>query len=180
MYSLRHRPTSIGLRRPFQAGHDSADVTLLRSRQFLTWPSNASCREHTEEGNLVEAVTIPWFTIVSKLEQDPAFLNQLPWRKLEELVAGGYERAGYEVILTPRSSDGGRDIIAVKQDISIRIIDQIKAYAPGRRVTANDVRALLGVLSSDLNTSKGFVTTSAEFAPGIKDDPYQTIYSIPA
>jgi hypothetical protein len=32
------------------------------------------------------------------------------------------------------------------------------------------VRALLGVLSSDLNVSKGFVTTTADFAPGIFED----------
>jgi restriction system protein len=128
--------------------------------------------DRTEEGHLVEAVTIPWFTIVSKLERDPAFLSLVPWHKLEELVAGGYEQAGYIVTLTPRSGDGGRDIIAVKHDVcSIRIIDQIKAYKPGNRVSANDVRALLGVLYGDLNASNGVVTTSAEFAPGIYNDP---------
>ncbi|MFC1805660.1 restriction endonuclease, partial [Planctomycetota bacterium] len=76
-----------------------------------------------------------------------------------------------EVTITPRSGDGGRDIIAVKRGIcTIRIIDQVKAYSPDRRVTANDVRALLGVLSSDLNVSKGIVTTTAEFAPRIHED----------
>jgi restriction system protein len=131
-----------------------------------------SLGERTTDGHIVEAVTIPWFTIISEIERDASFLHEVPWPRLEELVAGGYEFAGYDVTLTPRSGDGGRDIIAVKHGIcSIRIIDQIKAYAPGRRVAANDVRALLGVLSSDLNASKGIVTTNAEFAPRIRDDP---------
>jgi len=74
--------------------------------------------------------------------------------------------------LTPPSSDGGRDVIAVRKGIcKIRIIDQVKAYAPKQRVSANDIRSLIGVLSSDLNVSKGFVTTTAEFAPKIYTDP---------
>jgi restriction system protein len=61
--------------------------------------------------------------------------------------------------------------IAVRhRPCGIRIIDQVKAYSPGHRVTANDVRALLGVLSSDLNVSKGVVTTTADLAPGILQD----------
>ena len=129
--------------------------------------------DRVDQGQIVEAVTLPWFEIVSKIEQDPNFLYQIPWRRLEEFVAGAYEREGWnEVILTPPSGDGGRDIIAVKHGICcIRIIDQIKAYAPDQYVTANDVRALLGVLSSDLNVSKGFVTTTAKFAPRLLDDP---------
>jgi restriction system protein len=38
-------------------------------------------------------------------------------------------------------------------------------------VLANDVRAMLGVITGDPNTSKGIVTTTSDFAPKIKDDP---------
>lgn len=131
-----------------------------------------SLGEKTHEGHRILAVTLPWFTLIEEIERDGAYLNQIDWRKLEELVAGAYEQAGYEVILTPPSADRGRDIVAVKQGVcSIRIIDQVKAYAPDRRVSANDVRALIGVLSSEQNTSKGIVTTTAAFAPGIWSDP---------
>lgn len=129
--------------------------------------------EKTEEGRIVEAVAIPWFEIIAQVSKNPDFLFQVPWRKLEELIAGAYDKEGWdEVTLTPPSSDGGRDVIAVKKGIcKIRIIDQVKAYASNQRVSADDVRALIGVLSSDLNVSKGFVTTTAEFAPKIYDDP---------
>jgi len=126
----------------------------------------------TEEGALVKAVALPWLEIVSLIEANPEILHRMPWERIEELVAGAYQREGWdEVTITPRSGDGGRDIIAVRRGIcSIRIIDQVKAYSPGHRVTANDVRALLGVLSSDLNVSKGIVTTTADFAPRIAED----------
>src|SRR5215467_14325759 len=86
--------------------------------------------ERTPEGQLVEAVTVPWFEIIDLLNRDPALAFQLDPRKWEEMIAGAYDRAGYdEVTLTPRSGDGGRDVIAVKRGIGmVRVIDQVKAY----------------------------------------------------
>jgi restriction system protein len=79
------------------------------------------------------------------------------------------QKAGWdEVTLTPRSRDLGRDLIAIKKGIgSVRVIEQVKAYTPPRLVTANDVRALVGVLKSD-GAAKGFLSTTSDFAPKIK------------
>ena len=128
--------------------------------------------EKSTEGRIVEAVTIPWFKIIALLKKDPSTAFQIPSDKWEEIVAGAYNRAGFdEVTLTPRSGDFGRDVIAIKKGIGhVRVIDQVKAYKPGHLVTANDVRALMGVLQGD-SASKGFLTTTSDFAPKIKDDP---------
>jgi len=78
-----------------------------------------------------------------------------------------------EVILTPRSGDHGRDVVAIKNGIGcIRIIGSVKAYAPGNLVRPDDVRALAGVLHGDLKASKGIITTTSDFAPSIPTDPY--------
>jgi restriction system protein len=86
--------------------------------------------------------------------------------------AGAYWKAGFdEVTLTPPSGDHGRDVIAVKRGLgTIRIIDQVKAYKPGHLVNADDVRALMGVLQGD-GASKGFLTTTSDFAPRLREDP---------
>jgi restriction system protein len=128
--------------------------------------------DRTTEGHLISGIAIPWIEIIRHLQRDPAFLYQIPWRRLEEVIAGAYEREGWpEVILTPPSGDGGRDVIASKPGVgSIRILDQVKAYRPGRVVDANDVRAMLGVLEAEQNVSKGLVTTTSAFAPGIESD----------
>jgi restriction system protein len=96
------------------------------------------------EGRLVEAVTLPWFDIVALLEKSPHLAFEIPPGRWEEIIAGAYQASGFdEVILTPRSGDYGRDVIATKRGIgSVRVIDQVKAYKPGHNVTANDVRAL--------------------------------------
>lgn len=126
----------------------------------------------TQEGNLITAVYPAWRAIVGLLERDPSFAFQIDARKWEEIIAAAYDEAGFDdVILTPRSGDLGRDVIAVKHGhFSVRFIDQVKAYGPGKIVTANDVRALFGVLSADPKANKGIVTTTAEFAPKIESD----------
>jgi len=128
--------------------------------------------DKTREGQLIQAVTIPWGEIVRLLQNDPAMAYQIPPRKWEEIIAGAYKKAGFdEVTLTPQSGDYGRDIIAVKKGLGeIRIIDQVKAYSLGHLVTAEEVRALMGVLQGD-GASKGFLTTTSDFAPRLKDDP---------
>lgn len=129
--------------------------------------------DKTDEGQLIQLVTPPWGEIVRLLQNDPSVAYQIPWRKWEEIIAGAYKKAGFdEVTLTPRSRDYGRDIIAVKKGIGkVRIIDQVKAYKPGHLVTADEVRALMGVLPGD-GASKAFLTTTSDFAPRIKDDPF--------
>lgn len=118
---------------------------------------------------------VPWHEIVKLITRDPNAIFQIEARQWEEIIAAAYEQAGFdEVILTPRSGDYGRDVIAVKKGLGeVRIIDQVKAYKHGHLVTANDVRALMGVLQTD-GASKGFLTTTSDFAPRIKDDPLIT------
>ncbi len=53
---------------------------------------------------------------------------------------------------------------------TIRFVDQVKAYSPGNVVTANDVRALAGVLARDTRITKGIVTTTSTFAPGVNKE----------
>ena len=128
----------------------------------------------TDDGRLVGAVRVPWFEIVRILQEDPASAYQIGWEKWEEIIAGAYKREGFdEVILTPRSGDKGRDVIATKWGVgSIRFFDQVKAYSPGHLVTAEEVRAMVGVLNGAGNVSKGIVTTTSEFAPRVREDEF--------
>jgi restriction system protein len=113
--------------------------------------------EPDKEGALVQAVALPWFEILKMIQQDPQGMYGIDPRRWEEILAGAYTRAGFdEVILTPRSGDKGRDVVATKRGIgSIRIFDQVKAYAPGNLVTADQVRGMIGVITGAANVSKG-------------------------
>jgi len=127
--------------------------------------------QKTLDGHVIDLVTPAWFKIIDLMLADSRVMFDLDPRKWEEMVAAAYSELGYDVILTPRSGDGGRDVIATRDDIGrIRFFEQVKAYAPDRPVPADDVRALLGVLSAEGNVSKGIITTTSTFAPGIEKD----------
>jgi restriction system protein len=128
---------------------------------------------NTTEGVLIEAVTPAWREIARLVRGDPRLLFCIEPRKLEEIIAAAYKADGYDrVTLTPRSGDHGRDVIAEKDGFGcVRILDQVKAFGEHRRVSADDVRALIGVLFADQRASKGVVTTTSDFAPKIADDP---------
>ena len=79
---------------------------------------------------------------------------------------------GYEVTLTPRSGDHGRDVIAVKGGVGcLRILGSMKAYAPNRLVDRAHVHEMLGVLNTEANVSKGIIATTSDFAPRIEEAP---------
>jgi restriction system protein len=141
--------------------------SLFQADQFpptfpaVVLPALLTLGDKSTEGALVEAVAIPWFEIVKLFERDPVAAYRIDDRTWEEIIAGAYRVAGFdEVILTPRSGDKGRDVIATKTGLgSIRIFDQVKAYQPEHVVTANDVRAMLGVITGAQNVGgeKGFL-----------------------
>lgn len=122
-----------------------------------------------DDGKLVEAVALPWFEIMKMIKRDPSSIYQIDPFTWEEIIAGAYTRAGFdEVIVTPRSDDKGRDVIATRHGIgSVRFFDQVKAYRPGHLVTAEEVRAMVGTITAAQNVSKGIITTTSQFAPKI-------------
>ncbi|SLN67009.1 Restriction endonuclease [Roseovarius albus] len=124
-----------------------------------------------DDGRIVNALINPWQTIFEQLEQNPNLLYEFSknHRKFEEFIAGAYENAGFDkVVLTPASGDLGRDVIAEKHGlVTIRVLDQCKAFSKGRLVSANDVRAMMGTFYREPRASRAVVSTTSDFAPGI-------------
>jgi restriction system protein len=108
--------------------------------------------------------------VFNEMRRDPNFMYEIPPERFEELIAGAYDLAGYKTVLTPRSGDLGRDVIATRSDgVTVRILDQAKRYGPGQEVSYEAIRALLFVLDAD-HASKGFLTTTAAFPPNLMKD----------
>lgn len=139
--------------------------------ELLIGASLVGSSEKTDEGQLIALITPLWRRILDELLRNPDLLldRLLDPRQFEEFVAGAYDQKGWErVILTPRSGDRGRDIIAYRSEFGgIRVLEQVKLYAPSTIVKADDVRALWGVLNRDAGASKGVLTTTSRFEPGV-------------
>jgi restriction system protein len=151
---------------------DGATAEVLRPLPAITLDAILTFEGSTVDGHLIQAVGAPWLRILDMIERDPDEIYRIDPRQWEEIIAGAYKEAGFdEVILTPRSGDLGRDVIATRRGLfSVRIIDQVKAHSPGRLVTADDVRGVYGVLTADAGASKAVVSTTSDFAPRLQED----------
>ena len=77
-------------------------------------------------------------------------------------MAALFRERGFEVELTPRTRDGGKDIYAGRSDAlgtSLYIIE-CKRYASTRKVGVEAVRKLYGVVQQERATKGIIVTTS--------------------
>ena len=130
--------------------------------------------ESNGNGDLVNAPANSWFHLVDQVLTNPDFFFGFSKfsRQFERFIAGAYRLDGCDqVTLTPPSADKGRDVIAVRHDsCPIKVIDDAKAYSKGNLVTHTQVRAMLGVLSSEHDASKGVITTTSDFQPRIHLD----------
>lgn len=130
--------------------------------------------DRTPEGHSIHAPTATWFEVSRQLKIDPDFRFEFPSAptKFEEFLAGAYKLEGWDAVtLTPRSGDKGRDVIAITSKMcAMRVVDQAKANCPTNLVSQDDVRAIFGVLSLDPGATKGIITTTSDFAPGVADE----------
>jgi len=100
--------------------------------------------------------------LIRHLAKHPELLYDLhPWR-FEELVAELLRAQGFEPTLTPRTRDGGRDILAARSDAlgSLLYLVECKRYGPKNKVGVEVVRAIHGVTNSERATKGVIVTTS--------------------
>jgi restriction system protein len=136
----------------------------------LIFTELATFGEKTPEGRIVKAPTVTWFEISNFLDADPSFRFEFCTDpvKLEHFLAAAHCLEGYDsVTLTPRSGDKGRDVIA--EQIDERLLHEAKAKKPGRLVTAEQVRALYGVLTFDADATQAVITTTSDFAPRVAE-----------
>jgi restriction system protein len=126
------------------------------------------------DGEIIKFIDPVYHHIIKVIEKDPNVIYEIDPRKWEEIIAAAYDKEGFdEVILTPRSGDYGRDVIAIKKGFgSVKFIEQVKAYKHGHIVKADEVRALLGVLYGEQDASKAIFTTTSTFAPKIENDKF--------
>lgn len=112
---------------------------------------------------IIEVVSYVDRALISHLSRYPDELRTVNRRFFEELVAELFVGFGYEVELTKRTRDGGKDIIAIKRmEVNTRFLIECKRPDPGNPVRLATVRELYGVLSDD-KASKAILATTSHF-----------------
>lgn len=110
--------------------------------------------------------------LVIALQAEPAFLTDLEPRQFEEVTAEIFRDKGFEVELTKRTRDGGKDVIAFHKDqlgIRSKYIIECKHYSDTNKVGVDIVRALYGVKSSRSGGNLGIIVTTSTFTSGARE-----------
>lgn len=156
-----------------QLESSTSTVTLSTSAVIIPERGLVVTDRKVAEGRLISATTAIWTEVAKRLASDWSVAQQFTPEQWEDIVAGAFKNYGYdEVIVTPRSGDHGKDIIATKRGIgSVKVLGSVKAYAPGKLVPYDAIRSLIGVVTSDPSASKGIITTTSDFPPRVEQDP---------
>lgn len=123
-------------------------------------------REHGD--SIIQIASFVDRALIERLQQYPEDLRIIDPRRFEQLIAELFAGFGYEVELTKRTRDGGKDIIAVKRrEVDLKFLIECKRPDPGNPVGVSTVRELYGVKVDD-GASKAILATTTYFSPDAK------------
>ena len=109
--------------------------------------------------------------LVTSLQHQPELLSKLDPRQFEEVTAEIFRDKGFEVELTKRTRDGGKDIIALNKDnlgFKTKYLIECKHYAENNKVGVDVVRSLYGVKNSRNGGNLGIIVTTSTFTSGAR------------
>ncbi len=164
------QPSSTGGLRPFTSQQNliyNIVYSPLKSKYSSLFEDSHQTKPPEQVVELVQALSIE---IIRYLSSHPRELYNLRPRQFEALVAEVLASYGWEVELTPATSDGGYDIYAIAPtgvpSVTSHWIIECKKYASEHSVGVELVRALYGV-KTDLRIGNAMLaTTSQRFTRG--------------
>ncbi len=106
----------------------------------------------------------------SYLQKHPNTLHELSSYRFEQLVADILKHKGYEVQLTPRTRDQGRDVLAILPTPigDMLTIVECKRWSPDRKIDIDVVRSLMFTVDRYDNASCGLIATTSFFGAGVR------------
>ncbi len=117
----------------------------------------------TKPGAIVQFTAINR-ELIEYLSRHPELMREMNQRTFEELVAEIFRNQGFDVTLTPRTRDGGRDVQAAMHNSLGRFLYYVecKRYAETNHVGVGVVRELYGVVMQE-NVTHGVIATTSTF-----------------
>lgn len=147
---------------PFSNGHGAQGYTKYAPLSEV-YPLLYSAGTGAAAPELIRTIAAVDEELIRYLSKHPQMLYELNSRRFEELVAELLRAQGFEPILTPRTRDGGRDILAARSDAlgNLLYLVECKRYAPHKKVGVERIRAIHGVTQAERATKGVIVTTSS-------------------
>ena len=100
------------------------------------------------------------------IKYNPTRIRSITSREFEEIIAAVFEKKGFNVELTKRTRDGGKDIIAISTDglgIKNKYFIECKHYDENNKISVSIVRELYGVMNQKDGPNKTIMVTTSSF-----------------
>ena len=154
---LRDRPTTLPGALPIDISTPDGKLYGLREQIIATNKSIIS--------SVARLIVTANDSLIEKLKREPAGLYKISPRQFEEVIAELLSGLGMEVVLTPVTRDGGKDILAYMQTELGRILCLVEAkqHNEKRPVGVSLVRTLYGTVV-DHQASNGMLVTTSRFS----------------
>ncbi len=113
-------------------------------------------------GEIKNDINVITRSLIDEVANNPEILYKITPYQFEKLVCELFERNGYNVQLTKRTRDGGKDLIILNSSLlgNLVIYAECKKYAPKHPVNIGLVKELYGTVEADRATAGIMVTTS--------------------
>jgi hypothetical protein len=149
--------------------HELGEVTE-RGDQVLSLEQVIGAWKAPNDGLLIEGGSIPLAVIQALMRQPRSFYTLDP-RQFEHVTAEILALQGFhDVRLTPRSGDGGKDVIAsqiLPDGTPVTLYYECKLRGEGKHVKLAELRAfLMTVNERDSIAAKGVLVTTGRFTAG--------------
>lgn len=124
-----------------------------------------SLDEHIRKNTIIAISSQVNEKMISYFSKNPHEMKTMNRRLFEEFIAEIFNGFGFEIELTKRTRDGGRDIVAIKNtEVKLKYLIECKRPDPGNLVSVKPVRELLGV-KVDERATKAILATTSYFTP---------------
>lgn len=149
-----------------------ADIEEPTPEQVEQLGDEESDLSETFRNSILAVHSLP-LKLIAKILRSPHEIRDLTPRQFEEFVAETLNQLGFkDIILTPRSHDGGKDVIASHEinGIPLSFYFECKKYSEGNKIQLETLRALLGTMAHDArNVNKGVLVTTSTFTKGSRE-----------
>lgn len=130
---------------------DESNKIILPAKEILLPPQK-----------IITDLSIINNSFLDEVKDNPTKIYKLTSREFEELVCEIFQKRGYDVTLTKKTKDGGKDLIVLNNCFlgGFLVYVECKKYSPQRPVSVKLVRELYGTVSADKATAGILISTS--------------------
>jgi hypothetical protein len=131
---------------------------------FFSLHTTFDLEQKTQNKSILEITPGIEERLIAYFTGHPEELRNIHPRRFEEIIAEIFSGFGFTVELTAQTRDGGRDIIAVKNDpVTLKFLIECKRFLPPNKVGIGVIQRLHGVTISE-GASKGIIATTSYFS----------------